>query len=165
MIPRALELLRVDFRPAHRHPLPGRIAVAAVVAIVVSLVADAVLAHIGVAVWPALRGYVHFRFSDYAKLTVIGIVIAAIGWPICSRVTSSPRWLYAVSAWAVTLVLFLPDLYIWYAGSPARAVLILMCMHVVIGLVTYEAMVRLAPVGRSRYAALTALRVPVHSRR
>jgi hypothetical protein len=47
---------------------------------------------------------------------------------------------------AVTLVLLLPDIYILKQGQPARAVAVLMCMHIAIGLVTYNALVRLAPV-------------------
>jgi hypothetical protein len=42
--------------------------------------------------------------------------------------------------------LLLPDIYILEQGQPARAVAVLMCMHVAIGLVTYNALVRLAPV-------------------
>ena len=46
----------------------------------------------------------------------------------------------------VTLVLFLPDLYIWHQGQSAKAVLVLMSMHVAIALVTYNLLVHLAPV-------------------
>lgn len=158
-VDRLLELFRVDFRPRHRHPRPGGVLVATLAAIALSLAADALLAHAAVALWPTLRGYAHFRFSDYAKLTVIGIVIAAVGWPICSRVTSAPRWLYGMAAVAVTLVLWLPDLYLLYQGQPARAVAVLMAMHLAIALITYTVMVTLAPVGRLR----PARRVPAPS--
>ena len=46
----------------------------------------------------------------------------------------------------MTLVLLLPDLYIWHQGQPAQAVLVLMAMHVAIALVTYNLLVHLAPV-------------------
>jgi hypothetical protein len=46
----------------------------------------------------------------------------------------------------VTLALLLPDFYILYLGQPANAVGVLMVMHVAIGLVTYNLLVRLAPV-------------------
>ena len=51
---------------------------ASVISVAGSLAADAVLVAIGAAVFPSTRGYVHFRFSDYAKLTVIGGVIACL---------------------------------------------------------------------------------------
>jgi hypothetical protein len=49
----------------------------------------------------------------------------------------------------VTAVLLLPDLYILAKGQPVKAVLVLMIMHLAIGLVTYNALVHLAPARRS----------------
>jgi hypothetical protein len=46
----------------------------------------------------------------------------------------------------VTLVLWLPDVYILVQGQPAKAVGFLFVMHLAIALVTYNALVRLAPV-------------------
>jgi hypothetical protein len=54
---------------------------------------------------------------------------------------------------AVTLVLLLPDLYIWHQGQPVQAVLVLMTMHLAIALVTYNLLVHLAPVRASRRGA------------
>jgi hypothetical protein len=122
------------------------VVVATVVAIVASLAADAVLVRIGVALYPLTRGYVHFRFSDYSKLTIIGVVIACVGWPVVARISSQPKWLFLRAAIAVTLVLFLPDLAIWYLGQPARAVFVLAWMHVAIAVVTYLSLIVLAPV-------------------
>ena len=138
-------LVRLDFAPKHRQPSTGRVVVAAVVALVGSLAVDALLVAIGTRVFPSTKGYVHFQFSDYAKLTTIGVIGACVGWPIVTRVSSAPRWLYLRLAVLVTLVLLLPDLYILKQGQPAKAVAVLMCMHVAIGLVTYNALVRLAP--------------------
>ena len=36
----------------------------------------------------------HFRFADHAKLAVIGVVIAYAEWPIVTRASSVPRWLF-----------------------------------------------------------------------
>jgi hypothetical protein len=47
----------------------------------------------------------------------------------------------------VTVVLLLPDVYILYRGQPADAVAVLMVMHLAIALVTYNLLVRLAPIG------------------
>lgn len=46
----------------------------------------------------------------------------------------------------VTLVPWLPDLYILHGGAPAKAVAVLMLMHLAIALVTYNLLVRLAPI-------------------
>ena len=109
---RALRLARVDFAPAHRRPSAARVVAASVVSVVGSLAADALLVAIGTAVFPSTRGYVHFRFSDYAKLTVVGVLIACLAWPMVTRISSVPRWLFLRMAVLVTLVLWLPDLYI-----------------------------------------------------
>ncbi len=140
----------MDFAPAHRQPAAVRVAVATVVSVVASLAADALLVVIGTAVFPSTSRYAHFRFSDYGKLTVIGVIIACLAWPIITRVTSVPRWLFFRLAILVTLVLWLPDLYILYRGSRPEAVAILMVMHLAIALVTYNLLVRLAPVRPSR---------------
>ena len=92
----------------------------------------------------------HFRFSDYGKLTVIGVVIACVAWPIVTRVCAAPSWLFFRLAILVTLVLLLPDFYILYKGQPGDAVGVLMLMHVAIGVVTYNLLVRVAPVRDAR---------------
>jgi hypothetical protein len=122
------------------------VVLATVLAIVLSLAADAALVAIGMRLFPSTKGYVHFQFHDYAKLTILGVVIACAAWPVVARVSSAPRWLFFRLAIVVTLVLFLPDLYIWHQGQAAQAVLVLMSMHVAIALVTYNLLVRLAPV-------------------
>src|ERR1019366_10537470 len=97
-----------------------------------SLAADAILVAIGTAVFPATKGYSHFQFADYSKLTIIGVVIACAAWPIVTRISSAPRWLFFRLAILVTLVLWLPDLYILYKGESADAVAVLMVMHLAI---------------------------------
>ncbi|HEY0932352.1 MAG TPA: DUF6069 family protein [Trebonia sp.] len=109
-----------------------------------SLGADALLVVIGERVFPATRGYQHFQFADYAKLTVIGVVIACLAWPVVTRVSSAPRWLFLRLAVAVTLVLWLPDIYILAVGQPPRAVAVLFVMHLAIAVVTYYCLTRLA---------------------
>ena len=121
-----------------------------------SLAADAVLVAIGTAIFPSTRGYVHFRFSDYAKLTVIGVVIACLAWSIVTRISSAPRWLFFRLAVLVTLVLWLPDLYILANGEPPSAVAVLMVMHLAIALVTYNCLVRIARVEVTRAATMPA---------
>jgi hypothetical protein len=147
---RTLDLVKVDFAPAHRPPSGARVLLASLAALVGSLLADAALVAIGEAVFPPTKGYVHFQFDDYSKLTIIGVIIACAAWPIVTRISSAPRWLFFRLAIVVTVVLLLPDVYILHQGQPPRAVAVLMCMHLAIALVTYNALVRLAPVRPQR---------------
>jgi Family of unknown function (DUF6069) len=155
ILDRSLDLVKVDFAPKHRQPATIRVLLATLVALVGSLAADAALVAIGKAAFPSTKGYVHFQFSDYAKLTIIGVIIACVAWPIVTRISSAPRWLFFRMAIAVTVVLLLPDIYILKQGQPAKAVAVLVCMHVAIALVTYNALVRIAPV-RTRRGPIVA---------
>jgi hypothetical protein len=147
MLTRALSLVHIDFAAAHRQPSWLRVLIASVAAIAGSLAADALLVVIGQAVFPSTTGYPHFQFPDYGKLTIIGVIIACAGWPVVTRVSSRPRWVYLWSAVLVTLVLWLPDLYILHGGAPGDAVAVLMVMHLAIAVVTYNCLVRIAPAG------------------
>jgi hypothetical protein len=152
LVERGLELARVDFAPTHRQPPARRVLSATVLSIGGSLLADALLVALGTAVFASTKGYVHFRFSDYAKLTIIGVVIACAAWPIVTRISSSPRWLFFRLAILVTLVLFVPDLWLLARHQPPKAVAVLMAMHVAIALVTYNVLVHLAAVRPGRGA-------------
>jgi hypothetical protein len=149
MLDEIASLARIDLAPRHRQPRAGRVLLATVAAIGGSLAADAILVAAGEAVFPGTRGYVHFRFADYAKLTVIGVIIACAAWPIVTRVSSAPRWLFFRLAVLVTLALWLPDLYILYRGAPADAIAVLMLMHLAIALVTYNLLLHVAPTRRA----------------
>lgn len=168
-VQRALRWARVDFQPTQQPPAWWRVGLATVLAIAGSLAADAALVALGEHVFPATKGFVHYQFNDYAKLTVIGVVIACAGWPIVTRISSAPRWLFFRLAIAVTLVLFLPDLWIWMQGEPGQGVLVLMAMHVAIALVTYNMLIHVAPVGRATQPAQDVPTAPVaparHTRR
>jgi hypothetical protein len=151
VIDRVLAWARVDFSPDHRQPSWGRVALATVLSVALSLAADAALVAIGEHLWPATRGYSHFQFADYAKLTVVGVLIACAAWPIVTRISSAPRWLFFRLAIAVTVFLWLPDLWILRQGQSAQGVAVLMVMHVAIALITYNLLVHVAPV-RQRVA-------------
>jgi hypothetical protein len=142
---RAKALARIDVAPTHRPPTFGRVALATVLSIAGSLIADALLVALSTKLFPATKGYEHFQFHDYARLTFIGVLIACAAWPIVTRITAFPRWIFFRLAVIVTLVLLLPDVWIWHQHQPARAVAVLMCMHVAIALVTYNLLVRGAP--------------------
>lgn len=138
-------LAKIDSSPPHRPSAFWRWALAAIASIGGSLVADALLVKIGTAAFPSTEGYVHFRLSDYGKLTVIGVAIACLAWPIVVAFCSQPKWLFFRLAILVTLVLFLPDVWILMHGAPREAVAVLMAMHVAIAVVTYKALVHIAP--------------------
>jgi hypothetical protein len=150
---RALGIARVDLAPAHRQPSSLQLAIATAASVAGSLAADALLVVIGQAVFPSTKGYAHFQFSDYSKLTIIGVLIACAAWPIVTRISSAPRWLFFRLAIAVTLVLLLPDLYILHQGQPVQAVAVLMVMHLAIAVVTYNCLVHIAAIRSSRGAA------------
>jgi hypothetical protein len=143
-----LALAKIDFAPKHKQPAAALVVLATLVALAGSLAADAILVAVGTRIFPSTVGYVHFRFSDYGKLTVIGVLIACAAWPVVTRISSNPRWVFVRMAIVVTLVLWLPDLYILAQGQPAKAVAVLMVMHLAIGVVTYNALVHVAPVRR-----------------
>jgi hypothetical protein len=145
VLDRAMTVARVDVNPRHRTPHPAAVAAGIVLSVGLCLLADALLAKAGTMLFPSTRGYVHFQFADYAKLTVIGVVIAGLAWPVVVRLSSDPRWVYARLAVLVTVALLLPDLYIWLTGQPGRAVLVLAAMHLAIALITYHVLVRVAP--------------------
>jgi hypothetical protein len=142
---RALRRVGVDFPSDPASPRPGRLAFATVVSLVASLGTDALLVVLGTHVFPSTAGYTHFRFSDYGKLTAIGVVIACVGWPVVTWLSSSARWLFLRLAIVVTLVLWLPDLWILSKGQLGKAVAVLMVMHLAIAVVTYNSLVHLAP--------------------
>jgi hypothetical protein len=146
---RSMDLVKVDFSPKHRQPSTLRLILATIVSVVGSVLADALLVVAGQAAFPSTKGYVHYQFHDYARLTVIGVVIACLAWPVVTRISSAPRWLFFRLAILVTLVLWLPDIWILHQGAPARAVAVLMVMHLAIAVVTYNALVRIAPVRRT----------------
>jgi len=143
---RALGWVRVDFATRHRQPSAVMVVVATVASLVGSLAADAALVAIGTAIFPSTKGYVHFQFHDYAKLTIVGVVIACAAWPVVTRISSDPRWLFYRLAILVTVVLLAPDAWLLFRGEPAKAVVILVTMHLAIAVVTYNCLVHLARV-------------------
>jgi len=149
---RAMTLARIDLSPDHRPPSVIRWVVATVASLAGSLLVDAALVAIGEAVFTSTKGYGHFQFSDYGKLTVVGVIVACVAWPVVTRISSAPRWMFFRMAVAVTLVLWLPDIYILINGQSGKAVAVLMLMHLAIALITYNCLVHIAPPRRRRRA-------------
>ena len=139
-------LARVEWPPTTGpRPVRGRVALGALVALVGSLAADAVLVAIGEDLFPSTRHFVHFRPLDYGTLTVIGVLTACVAWPVVASICRTPRWLFLRLAILVSLVLLVPDLWILLGGASARAVAVLVVMHLSVAVVTYNVLVRLAP--------------------
>ena len=160
LVHRAMEVARIDWSGHHPRPTTFALAVATITSVVGSLAADVLLVFVGTSVFPASVGYAHFRFSDYATLTVIGVLIACAAWPIVTRISSTPRWLFLRLAIAVTLVLWLPDLYLFSRNQPFRAVAVLMVMHLAIAVVTYNMLVRIAPAPEAAATATDLAEAP-----
>ncbi len=144
-----LRHLRVDFEPP-AGPSSLRFVLAGIVAVGGSLLCDVALVALGKFLFPIVAHNAHLRPASYAKLTIIGVVVASLGWPIVTRISSSPRWLFLRLAVVISLVLLAPDAYLLYVGQPRRVVAVLVAMHLAIALVTYQALVRIAPVKAPR---------------
>lgn len=141
----ALRAARIDFPPPARQPSVPVTALAMAVGVLLSLVASMLIVHLAIGLFPALAGYEHFRLSDYGRLTVIGALIACVGWPVLTRLSSAPVRMYLTLSVLGTLVLLLPDLYILYVlHEPAPAVAALVGMHLAVVLISCASMVAIA---------------------
>ena len=76
---RGRKLARFDRTPPHGQPTGVRLVLATVVSLVGSLAVDAALVAAGEAVFPSTKHYADFQWHDYARLTIIGVVIACAG--------------------------------------------------------------------------------------
>lgn len=146
-LPRAvMRYFVIDWPLGRRQPSWWRFLIALVVAVVGSVAACAILAGLGQIIFPSTAGYPHFQFADYTKLTVVGVVIACIAWPILTLVSSrAARPLFLTATVIVTIVSFAPDAWIMLKGQSAPAVLVLALMHIAVALVTYPTLVTIAP--------------------
>lgn len=141
----AMRITRLGARPETRRPSLPFSALGTAVGVLLSVAANVLIVHLAVGLFPALAGYEHFRFSDYARFTVLGSLIACAGWPVLCLVSSAPVRVYTAIAVLGTVVLWLPDVYILLVlHEPARAVATLMVMHVAVPLVSCLSMVAIA---------------------
>ena len=143
---RELARLHLDWSPVDEPASTTRTALASLAALVIALAANAGLVRLATTASPSLSTYAHFRFVDYGSLTALGVVGACAAWFVVCRITSSPRWFFVRLAVVVSVVLLIPDVGLVLGNQPVDAVLTLMAMHVVMAFVTYNVMVRGAPV-------------------
>lgn len=138
-------VLRLDLPWGSAQPSWWRWLIGTVVAVLGSLLVCFLLAKFVSSADPSIAGYQHFEFSDYSRLTIIGVIGACVGWPIVTLFSTSARRLYLWAAILVVIVSLAPDAWILHLGQPAAGVATLAAMHVGLGVVTYPAMVFIAP--------------------
>jgi hypothetical protein len=134
-----------DFPAGRAQPSPLRFLLALIVAVAGSITACGLIVVATTNLFPSTVGYQHFQFSDYAKLTIIGVVLACCAWPLVTLVSSRARIPFLWLTLAVTVVGLAPDAWILYRGQPAEAVAGLVAMHVALALITYPALIFIAP--------------------
>jgi hypothetical protein len=151
LIERTLASWRVDMKPSGQRPSAVRLLTVSLLAVVGSVGANALLVALVKYLNPALSNYSHFQLSDYGTLTVIGVLAACAAWDVVLRISSSPRWLLFRLAVLVTLVLWIPDVYLFTKHEPGAGVVTLMIMHLAVAVVTYNLLVRFAAPSSERY--------------
>ncbi|NNC11300.1 hypothetical protein HII28_05330 [Planctomonas sp. JC2975] len=147
---RILTRLGIDWPLGTRQPSWWRFLIATAVAIGGSLLACRLLVVAGESVFPSTVGYGHFAFADYAKLTVVGVLLACLAWPVVTLVAGHAARLFFWLTVIVTVVSFAPDVWVWHLGQAADGVFVLAVMHVAVAVVTYPALVLIAPQRDSR---------------
>jgi hypothetical protein len=142
---RGPKFLFLDLPGRNALPVAWRWIVGAVVAVGLSLLACFVLAQLATALDRSLLGYGHFEFSDYSRLTVVGVLAACVGWPVVCCFSTRARRLYLWLGTTATVVSLAPDAWILHLGQPAAGVATLVAMHVALGIITIASMVFIAP--------------------
>jgi hypothetical protein len=94
-------------------------------------------------------GFQPFDVASYAGLTVVGIAGATACWAVVTRRSTRPVQTLRRLAVAVSAVLLLPDVALlatrFEPFTTTAGVLALMAAHLVIAVVAYVALTRIAP--------------------
>jgi len=123
------------------------VVVAGLAAAAASVAADMVLATIGQAAFTVPASFGKFSFWTYALLAVAGGAGAAVTWAAVTRLSSRPEWLFTRLAALATAVFLIPDfLLVGTPGNPTGPVVVLMLMHLASAVITYTALIKVAPV-------------------
>jgi hypothetical protein len=126
-----------------------RLARAGFSAAALSLAADVELAAVGRAVFTVPASFGKLGFGSYALITVSGVAGATVAWGVLTRLSSRPRWLLTRLTALVTAIFLIPDfLLLGTPGHPAGPVIMLMLMHLASAIITYAALVTIAPARR-----------------
>ncbi len=143
---RVRRMARLDLRPG-TPPSNVRFVLATAAALALSLGLNALAVNVATTEYPTTRHFSHFRFDDYGTLTIVGVLFAAAGWAAIVRLSSAARWVFFRLAIVISLLLWLPDLWILVEGETSKGVATLAVMHLLVALVTYNLLVHLAPAG------------------
>jgi len=130
----------------NQFPSAPRVAVVTALSVLASTGVDALLVKLAVWSAPSLRSYSHFRLVDYGLLSLVGITAAGAAWWLVVRIVSAPRQFFLRLAVVATVALWTPDVWLLIRHEPVGGVLTLAAMHLVVALITYNLLVRVAPV-------------------
>ncbi|WP_405061680.1 DUF6069 family protein [Kribbella sp. NBC_01505] len=133
-----------------RSPHPGRLAGAAVLAIVVASLGNTLLALIGKAAFSVPDDFKGFQPVAYVSLTFFGIVGASVAWSVIAAKAAKPVDLLRRLAVIVVPVSMLADIALLVTGQSPAGVAVLIVMHVVVGLAAYFSLTRIAPARPAR---------------
>ena len=128
-------------------PTPLRVATITIISAIASTVVNAALVWLATAFDPPLHHFSHFRLWDYGTLTIVGVMAAGAAWFVATRYLATPRPTFFRVAIVATLVLWLPDLWLYLRHEPTRGVVFLVIMHATVALITYNFLVFGAPLG------------------
>ncbi|MFF1823693.1 DUF6069 family protein [Kribbella sp. NPDC058245] len=128
-----------------RSPHPGKLAGAAVLAIVAASLINTLLALIGRSVFSVPDDFKGFQPGAYIFLTVIGIAGATVAWSAIAAKAAKPVELLRKLAVIIVPVSMLADVALLVTGQSPVGVVVLAVMHVVVGLAAYFALTRIAP--------------------
>jgi hypothetical protein len=111
--------------------LPAAVVIAAVIAIVADLIVAAVAHAAG-----ASSQFKPLNLSTFAPLTIVGLVVAAIAWSTIRARATNPWRVLSKLIPIVVLVSFIPDIAVGVSKSQAHttwgAVVALMVMHLAV---------------------------------
>lgn len=141
-------------------PTGPRVATVTTLSALASIVVNAALVWLATAFDPALRHYSHFRLSDYGTLTVVGVAAAGAAWFFATRYLATPRPTFFRVAIIATLVLWLPDVWLFVKHEPTRAVVFLVLMHAAVAVITYNFLVFGAPHGTREVTSAITVAAP-----
>jgi Family of unknown function (DUF6069) len=141
---RVQDLTRLDLQRLSNRPGTSRIVLAGLVSVAASVLACVILVAIGKAAFTDGGSFGPFHFGTYAPLAILGVIGATIGWAILVQASSQPRWVLGRAAVAVTVILLIPD-FLLLPTNPTGPVVTLMAMHLAIAVLTYGALLLVAP--------------------
>jgi hypothetical protein len=127
----------------------SKILLAGLVAAIVALVGNAIVAQVALAAG-ASEQFQPLTFAAYGFFTVLGVVAGLVGWLLIRRSTNAAatlRWLVPT----VVVLSLVPDVLVGFsdqAGVSWGAVIALMIMHVVVAAAAVATFSRLLPVTR-----------------